>query len=112
MIRIDNLNSRATIFGCTHITPLLISLCGGFYLYENRPDAKQEFIDNLEITNLSIRFSEDYAFYDIIKNGAFDAEVYDFIMTKLKCMSDEDLNICSPYVDVLVSEKSLAIDFH
>lgn len=111
MIRIDSINSKATIFGCTHITPLLISLCGGFYLYENRPDAKQEFIENLEIINLAIRFSEDYAFYDIIKNGVFDAEIYDYIMTKLKTMSDDVLNINSPSVDIIVSNKSLSIDF-
>lgn len=111
MIRVENSKANATIFGCTHITPLLISLCGGFYLYENRPDAKREFIDNLVITNLSIRFSEDYAFYDIIKNGVFDAEIYDYIMTKLKTMSDDVLNINSPNVDIIVSNKSLSIDF-
>lgn len=113
MLKIDKpMSQDITIFGNRDVRTLVHSLCGGFWILAKRPDALREFIENLPISNLSVRTPSSYAFTDVIVNKELITMLYDEVWKEIKDLPDEKLHICSDYVDIYLTGDTLNIDMH
>lgn len=109
MIKTTNSNVDIKINGEDNIRSLIRSLCMGYWLSKDE-DSKTEFINNLFVSDLSIRLPSQYSYIDILHNKEFNSEAYDFIMKTLEDMSFEDLLINSNKVEIILDKSSLTID--
>lgn len=109
MVKTTNSNVDIKINGEDNVRSLIRSLCMGYWLSKDE-DSKTEFINNLFVSDLSIRLPSQYSYTDILHNKEFDSEAYDFIMKTLNDMPSEDLQINSSKVEVILNKSSLTID--
>ena len=109
MVKTTNSNVDIKIYGEDNVCSLIRSLCMGYWLSKDE-DSKTEFINNLFVSDLSIRLPSQYSYIDILHNKEFNSEAYDFIMKTLEDMSFEDLLINSSKVEIILDKSSLTID--
>lgn len=109
MIKTTNSNVDIKINGEDNVRSLIRSLCMGYWLSKDE-DSKTEFINNLFVSDLSIRLPSQYSYIDILHNKEFNSEAYDFVMKTLEDMSFEDLLINSNKVEIILDKSSLNID--
>ena len=109
MIKTTNSNVDIKINGEDNVRSLIRSLCIGYWLSKDE-DRKAEFINNLFVSDLSIRLPSQYSYIDILHNKEFSPEAYDFVMKTLEDMSFEDLLINSDKVEIILDKSSLTID--
>ena len=95
--------------GTEYIIPLLINLCGGFWLLKDRPDEYDTFIDKLPITDLTVFFSKDNSREAVIVDKCFDENAYDKVISAIKELPDKDLCLSSEHTLVCIDRTSMEI---
>lgn len=111
MIKINSATDLSiNINGTTTVIALLVSICGGFWLLKNRPEAYKDFVNDLPIQDLIVYDVKSFTEFRVLTNKNFDNNAYDKALSSLQQLSDKDQRLSSDKILIYVNKTCMMIN--
>lgn len=109
MLTLINPIMDVSLYGQYRIDFLMTSLCGGFLYFQKRPDAFEEFLDEMPVHDLTVTNEKTKTTVTVLNNKQFDRDAFDIAMADIDKLSQEERNLSSPRMRIKVLNTTMRV---